>query len=352
MAETSTLFTPTRLGDLALLSRIVMAPMTRNRAPDNLPNAMMAEYYAQRAGAGLIITEGTAPSAAGRGYIDIPGLYSPAQVAGWRRVTEGVHARGGRIAAQLMHTGRISHPDFLDDGTPVAPSAVAAAGQIFTKAGPKDHPVPRALTEAEIEATIADYAAAARNAVEAGFDGVELHAANGYLPSQFLAANVNRRTDGWGGSIPNRARFVLAALDAMIAAVGGGRVGIRVSPGGTFNDIHDPDVEGTYTHLFAELGRRNFAWLHLAGTDPGFDLPKLARSAGAPVVLNGGYDRDRAEADLAAGRGEAVSFGATFIANPDLPERLRRRAALNEPDKTSFYGGTEKGYIDYPALAA
>jgi N-ethylmaleimide reductase len=352
MADDSILFTPTRLGEVALANRMVMAPMTRNRAPDNLPNALMADYYAQRAGAGLIMTEGTTPSSAGRGYIDIPGLYSPAQVAGWRRVTDGVHARGGKIAVQVMHTGRISHPEFLDGAQAVAPSAVAAAGEIVTKAGTRALPVPRALTEAEIEQTIADYAAAARNAIEAGFDAVELHAANGYLPSQFLAPNANRRTDAWGGSIPNRARFALAALDAMVAAIGAGRVGIRVSPGGTFNDIQDPDVEGTYAHLFAEFGRRDIAWLHLAGTDPGFDLPRLARSAGAPIVLNGGYDRARAEAHLAAGLGEAVSFGATFIANPDLPERLRRNAALNAPDRATFYGGTAQGYTDYPALAA
>ncbi len=352
MTETSPLFSPTHLGEVALANRVVMAPMTRNRSPGNLPNALNAEYYAQRAGAGLIITEGTTPSAAGRGYIDIPGLYSPAQVEAWRAVTAGVHARGGRIAAQLMHTGRISHPDFLDGGTPVAPSAVQAPGEIFTKEGPKPHGAPRALTEAEVEATIEDFAAAARNAIAAGFDAVEIHGANGYLPNQFLAPNVNRRTDRWGGSPENRARFLLATIDAAAAAIGAGRVGLRLSPGSTFNGIEDPDVAGTYTPLLHELGRRDLAWLHLTGIAPGYDAAGLARKlVRAPLILNGGYDRDRAEADLAAGRAAAISFGSSFIANPDLPERLLRRAALNAPDRATFYGGNARGYTDYPVLA-
>jgi N-ethylmaleimide reductase len=352
VTETSPLFAPTRLGAVALANRVVMAPMTRNRSPGNVPNALNAEYYAQRAGAGLIITEGTTPSAAGRGYIDIPGLYAPAQVEAWRAVTSGVHARGGRIAVQLMHTGRISHPDFLDGGTPVAPSAVQAPGEIFTKAGPKPHGTPRALTEAEIEGTIQDFAAAARHAIAAGFDAVEIHGANGYLVNQFLAPNVNQRTDRWGGSAENRARFLLAVLDVASAAIGADRVGLRLSPGSTFNDIQDPDVPGTYTPLLREIGRRSLAWLHLAGVAPGYDAIGLARQLqGAPLILNGGYDRDRAEADLAAGRAEAISFGSTFIANPDLPERLRQRATLNPPDRTTFYGGDARGYTDYPTLA-
>lgn len=349
---TRDLFAPVTLGDLTLANRIAMAPMTRNRAPGNLPTALMAEYYAQRASAGLIITEGVAPDAGGRGYIDIPGLYDTAQVAAWRRVTDAVHAKGGRIFAQIMHVGRISHPDFLDGGTPVAPSAIAAPGEIFTHSGPKPYATPRALDAAEIPSVIATYGRAARLAIEAGFDGVEIHGANGYLPNQFLAPNTNRRTDEWGGSIENRARFLLAATDAAIAAIGAGRVGVRVSPGGSFNDIEDPEAEATYAYVARELDRRTLAYLHLAGTSPGFDVPALIRrNYRGTLMLNGGYDRSRAEADLASGRADLVSFGSTFIANPDLPERLRHGAALNAPDRATFYGGDARGYTDYPALA-
>lgn len=349
----SPLFTPTRLGEVAIANRVVMAPMTRNRSPGNLPNALNAEYYAQRAGAGLIITEGTAPVASGRGYTDIPGLYTPAQVEGWRHVVAGVHGRGGRIAAQLMHVGRISHPDFLDGGTPLAPSEVAAPGEIFTHAGPKPHGSPREMTEAEIEEAIAGFAAAARNAREAGFDAVEIHGANGHLVNQFLAPNVNRRGDRWGGDAEGRGRFLLAVVDAVAAAIGGGRTGLRLSPNGTFNHIADPDPEGTYAPLLRELAGRDLAWLHLTGPTSGFDAAGFARAhLRSPLILNGGYDRERAEADLGAGRAEAISFGTTFLANPDLPERLRRRAPLNAPDTATFYGGDARGYVDYPALAA
>ncbi|WP_270938640.1 alkene reductase [Falsiroseomonas oryzae] len=353
MADASPLFTPTRLGDIPLANRVVMAPMTRSRAPQGVPTALNAEYYAQRASAGLIITEGTSPTPEGRGYTHIPGLYSPAQIEGWRGVAKAVHARGGRIVAQIMHTGRIAHPDNMDGARVVGPSAIAASGQMFTAAGPQDHPVPHALTEAEIEATIEGYAQAARNAVAAGLDGIEVHGANGYLPNQFLAPSANGRTDRWGGSAANRARFLLAVLDASIAAIGAGRVGLRVSPGNPFNDIADPALEETYTELFAELGRRDFAYLHLFGTDPGFDVPALAaRLSGKKLILNGGYDRARAEGELAAGRAQAISFGSAFIANPDLPERLRRGAALATPDRATFYGGDARGYTDYPALPA
>jgi N-ethylmaleimide reductase len=353
MPETSALFAPTKLGDIPLSSRVVMAPMTRSRSPGGAPNALNADYYGQRAGAGLIITEGTSPSADGRGYTDIPGIFSPEQVEGWRGVAQAVQARGGKVVLQVMHTGRVGHPDNQGGLPVVGPSAIAAPGQMFTGTGMQDHPVPQMLTEARIEALIADYAQAARNAVAAGLDGVEVHGANGYLPNQFLAPSANQRTDGWGGSPANRARFLLAVLDASIAAIGAGRVGLRLSPGNPFNGIEDPALEETYTHLFAELGKRDFAFLHLFGTQPGFDVPALAaRLTGRKLILNGGYDRARAEADLAAGRGEAISFGSTFIANPDLPERLRRGAPLAEPDRATFYGGGAKGYTDYPALAA
>ncbi|PWS34353.1 alkene reductase [Falsiroseomonas bella] len=345
------LFTPLRLGALDLPHRVVMAPMTRNRSPGNLANALNATYYAQRAAAALIITEGTAPDAMGRGYIDIPGLYDAAQVAAWRQVTDAVHARGGLIAVQLMHVGRISHPDFLEGATPVAPSAVAAAGAIHTWTGPKPHPVPRALDAAEIPGVIATYARAARLAREAGFDAVEIHGANGYLPNQFLAPNANLRRDAWGGSVEKRARFLLAATDAAIAEIGAGRVGVRLSPGSGFNDIADPEAEATYAHVISALDRRELAWLHVVDARPGFDVPALvAQHYRGAVMLNGGYDGARAEADIAAGRAALVSFGTPFISNPDLPVRLRSGAPLAAADRGTFYGGDARGYVDYPLL--
>jgi N-ethylmaleimide reductase len=318
-----------------------------------VPSALNAEYYAQRASAGLIVTEGTTPDASGRGYIDIPGLYDAAQVEGWRGVAQAVHAKGGHIFAQLMHTGRISHPDFLDGAQPVAPSAVQAPGQIYTHSGMKPHGMPRALETAEVAAMAQTYGRAARLAREAGLDGVEVHGANGYLINQFLAPNTNLRTDEWGGSIENRARFLLAATDAAIAAIGADRVGVRLSPGHGFNDIQDPDPQATMTYVVQELARRGLAYLHILDARPGFDVAGLARRLyPGTLILNGGYDRARAEADIASGAADLVAFGSLYIANPDLAERLRREAPLNVPDKSTFYGGTEQGYTDYPALAA
>lgn len=346
------LFSPIRVGALDLPSRIVMAPMTRNRSPGQVPTALNAEYYAQRAGAGLIVTEGTTPDASGRGYIDIPGLYEAAHVEGWRQVAGAVHAKGGRIFVQLMHTGRISHPDFLDGAQPVSASAIAAPGQIYTHEGMKPHGTPRALEAAEIPTLIASYGRAARLAREAGLDGVEVHGANGYLPGQFLAPNVNQRQDEWGGSVENRARFLLGAVDAAVAAIGADRVGVRLSPGGTFNDIQDPDAPATYAYVAAELAKRNLAYLHIYNTNPGFDVPALIRAHyKGTLILNGGYDRARAEADIASGLADLVAFGVPFIANPDLPVRLAQGAALNAPDQATFYGGGAKGYTDYPVLA-
>lgn len=347
------LFSPIRVGALDLSNRIVMAPMTRNRSPGQVPNALNAEYYAQRASAGLIVAEGTAPDASGRGYIDIPGLYNDAQVAGWRQVANAVHAKGGHIFVQLMHTGRISHPDFLDGAQPVAPSAIAAPGEIYTHAGMKPHGAPRALDAAEIPTLIASYGRAATLAREAGLDGVEVHGANGYLPGQFLAPNVNQRDDAWGGTLEKRARFLLEAVDAAVAAIGADRVGVRLSPGGVFNDIHDPDAPVTYAYVAGELAKRNLAYLHIFNTNPGFDVPALIRANyKGTLILNGGYDRARAEADIASGLADLVAFGVPFLANPDLPARLAQGAALNTPDQGSFYGGDAKGYTDYPALAA
>jgi N-ethylmaleimide reductase len=349
---TQTLFTPIDVGGITLRNRVVMAPMTRNRSPDGVPTALNALYYGQRASAGLIITEGVTPDAGGRGYIDIPGLYNDAQVAGWRLVAEAVHARGGRIFAQIMHTGRISHPDFLDGGTPVAPSAVAASGDTFTRSGPKPMPVPRALDAEEIPAVIASYGRAARLALEAGLDGIEIHGANGYLPSQFLSTNANLRTDEWGGSVGNRARFLLEATRAAAEAIGPGRVGVRVNPGGTFNDVADSDPEATLTHVATALSGQGLAYLHLVGGAYSYDAAGIARRLfDGKLVLNGGYDAARAEADLAAGRADLIAFGSSFLANPDLPERLRSGAALNAPDPSTFYGGDARGYTDYPVAA-
>ncbi|MGG5889373.1 alkene reductase [Falsiroseomonas sp. HC035] len=353
MTATTDLFGPVQLGDIRLANRIVMAPMTRSRAPGNLPNALMAEYYAQRATAGLIITEGTAPAANGRGYIDIPGIYSEAQVAGWRAVADAVHAKGGKIFAQVMHVGRISLPEFQDGAEPVAPSAVTPAGQMYTPSGMKPLGQPRALEESEIEALVEAYGQAARNAIAAGLDGVEIHAANGYLPGQFLAPNSNQRTDRWGGSAENRARFVLAITDAAAKAIGPARVGVRLSPGNPFNDIADPDVEGTYTPVVHGLSGKGLAYLHFLDAKPAFDVIGLARQHfDGKIILNAGYDRARAQADLASGRGDLVAFGSKYISNPDLVERLRRDAPLNPPDQATFYGGDARGYTDYPALAA
>ncbi len=344
------LFSPTQLGDISLANRIVMAPMTRSRSPGGVPNALNAEYYAQRASAGLIITEGTAPAALGAGYPNIPALFDARHVAGWRAVADAVHAKGGRIVVQLMHTGRIAHAEVLGD-QPVGASAIAAPGQIFTGTAMRDHSTPRPLTGAEIEQVIAQYGTAARLAREAGLDGVEIHGANGYLPNQFLAPNVNDRSDQWGGSVENRARFLLAATDAAVAAIGAGRVGVRLSPGNPFNDIADADAPATYAHVMRELAKRNLAYLHVMNVQPGFDVPALVR-ANYPgqVILNGGYDRPRAEADVAAGV-SAIAFGVPFIANPDLPARLAGGLALAAPDKATFYGGDARGYTDYPAAA-
>lgn len=350
---TKTLFSPVRLGALDLPSRLVMAPMTRNRTPGQAPNALNAEYYAQRAGAGLIVTEGTTPDASGRGYIDIPGLYAPEHVEGWRKVAEAVHARGGHIFVQLMHTGRISRSDFLDGGQPVAPSAIAKSGEIYTHEGMKPYGEPRALETAEIAPLAETFGRAAHLARDAGLDGVEIHGANGYLPSQFLSPNTNRRTDRWGGSVENRARFLLAATDYAIAAIGADRVGVRLSPGGKFNDVDDPDAEATFAYVAAELAKRKLAYLHIFDTKPGFDVPALIRANyEGTLILNGGYDLARADADIGSGLADLVAFGVPFLANPDLPERLQGGAALNAPDTATFYGGTAKGYTDYPALAA
>ncbi len=353
------LFAPVPLGPMVLSNRMVMAPMTRARATGNVPNALMADYYGQRASAGLIITEGTSPSPNGLGYLNIPGLFSPAQVKGWCAVTEAVHRRGGRIFVQLMHTGRIGHSANLPPGGEVlAPSALAAAGEIFTASGLAAHSEPRAMTEAEIAQAIQEFADGARNARAAGFDGVELHAANGYLLDQFLNPRSNQRQDAWGGDSARRSRFVLNVAGAVSRAIGADRVGIRLSPYGAFNDLAPFEgINEAYLSLARELGALGLVYLHVvdhsamgAPAVPQSIKDALRTAFKGTYILSGGYDRDRAEAELAAGKGDLVAFGRPFLANPDLPTRLQRRAPLNAPDPATFYTPGEKGYTDYPAL--
>jgi N-ethylmaleimide reductase len=349
------------LGPLALKNRLVMAPLTRSRAIDNIPNALMARYYAQRACAGLIITEGTSPSPNGLGYARIPGIYSMAQVAGWAHVTKAVHALGAKIFVQLMHCGRIAHPLNLPAGARIlAPSAVAAAGEMYTDAeGMKPNATPEAMTGADIESTIAEFAQAAKNAVAAGFDGIELHAANGYLLEQFLRPSSNLRTDGYGGPVAGRARFVLEVAAAAAAAIGADKVGIRLSPFGVFNDMPGyAAMESDYSFLAKELAAAGLVYIHLVdhssmGAPPVPDSMKATfrREFPRTLILSGGYDAARAETDLAAGKCDLVAVGRPLLANPDLVTRWRLGTAMNAPDDSTFYTAGPKGYTDYPALA-
>jgi N-ethylmaleimide reductase len=356
----SKLYTKAALDPLTLQNHLVMSPMTRNRATDNIPNALMAEYYAQRATAGLIITEGTSPSPNGLGYPRIPGIFSPAQVEGWNRVTDAVHAKGAKMFMQLMHCGRIAHPLNLPAGARMlAPSAVAAAGEMYTDAGGmKPHPAPQAMTEVDIKSAIAEFAQAARNAVAAGFDGVELHSANGYLLEQFIRPNTNQRTDAYGGPIEKRGRFVLEAVEATIAAIGKDKVGIRLSPFGVFNDMPLYDaMEADYTYLAQQLSARGLVYIHLVDHSPmgAPTVPDTMKAAfrklfKRTLILSGGYDCARADSDLAAGKCDLIAVGRPFLANPDLVERWKAGAAVNAPDMDTFYTPGPKGYTDYPVM--
>jgi len=354
------LFSPATLGPLTLQNHLVMAPMTRSRATGNIPNELMATYYAQRATAGLIITEGVSPSPNGLGYPRIPGIFSEAQVDGWKLITDAVHAQGGKIVIQFMHCGRIAHPLNLPPGARViGPSSIAAAGEMFTDAeGMQPIATPQAMTEADIAATVEEFAHAASNAMAAGFDGVELHGANGYLLEQFLRPTSNQRTDSYGGSIDNRARFVLEVVDAAIKAIGRDRVGIRLSPFGAFNDMPVYDqMEADYTELVHRLDDRGLLYIHLVdhssmGAPP---VPSSMKSTFREVfegslILSGGYDAERAERDLADGKADLIAVGRPFLANPDLVARWRTGAAENTPDMSTFYTPGEHGYIDYPTL--
>ena len=357
----SLLFSKCTLGQLELQNRMVMAPMTRNRCPDNVPNDLVREYYTQRASAGLIITEGTSTSPNGLGYPRIPGIFSPAQVAGWKEVTESVHAKGAKIFIQFMHCGRIGHPLNLPAGARViGPSAVAAAGDIYTDAeGMKTNATPEAMTEADIKTAIEEFAQGAKNAVLAGFDGVELHGANGYLLEQFIRPTSNLRADQYGGSIENRSRFVLEVVEATIAAIGKEKVGIRLSPFGVFNDMPlYPEMEADYTYLAQQLSARGLLYIHIvdhsamgAPEVPASMKTIFRKEFKGNLILSGGYDAARAEADLAASKCDLIAVGRPFLANPDLVARWASGAALNEPDFSTFYVPGPKGYIDYPSLA-
>jgi len=346
------LLDPLKLGELLLPNRIFMAPLTRCRAGDTrVPNPLMAEYYSQRASAGLILSEATVVSPMGIGYPGTPGVWSDEQVAGWQRVTRAVHAAGGRMFLQLWHVGRVSHPLYLGGALPVAPSAVAPQGRVSLVRPETPYVVPRALERAEIPAVIESYRRAAANAERAGFDGVELHGANGYLPDQFLQDSTNRRTDDYGGSIENRARFLLEAADAAISVWGAGRVGVHLAPRGDAHDMGDSNRAATFGYVARELGRRRIAFLcvreHLGEDRIG---PLLKAAFGGVYVANEGLTRASAAELLAAGEADAAAFGKLFLANPDLPRRFATDAPLNRWNSETFYASGPQGYTDYPSL--
>jgi N-ethylmaleimide reductase len=348
----ATLFDSLKVGKLKLKNRIIMAPMTRSRANDEgVQPTFAAEYYAQRASAGLIITEATNISPMAKGYVRTPGIYTASQIESWRAVPEAVHARGGKIFLQVFHTGRIALPDFLPEGVqPLAPSAVRAQGQNYTDEGMKEFVTPREITKEEIAQTVQDFATAARNAIKAGFDGVELHAASGYIVQQFLSTNANLRTDEYGGSLENRSRFLFEALDVMIAAIGRDRLGVKFSPRLPFNDIEEPDAEEMYPYILERLSDRRIAYVHV-GDSTRKEWHARLRPVYQGVYLAGmGFTKESGEALLAQGDADAIVFGTKFLANPDLPERFKRDAPLNEPDQSTFYVPGQRGYTDYPTL--
>lgn len=361
MTQPQSLFEPFALGAIPLANRIAMAPMTRSRAgAERIPGELTLRYYVQRASAGVLITEATQVDPTGVGYLGTPGIHSAEQVAAWRRITDAVHAAGGRIVLQLWHVGRISHTSLQPGGiAPVAPSAIAAKGQTYTMEGLQDFSTPTALTIDGIREVVGQYAHGAANALHAGFDGVEIHAANGYLIDQFLRDGSNHREDAYGGSVENRVRFLREVTEAVVGVWGADRVGVRLSPLSPFNDMQDGDPFTTFRVAAETLRPLGLAYLHViepaaTATDgPAQRItPVLKRAFGGTVMANGGYTRASAEAVIAAGEADLVSFGAPFISNPDLVERLRHSSELAAPEPSTFYVGGEKGYVDYPALAA
>lgn len=357
--DESILFTPTKLGSFELKNKVVMAPMTRSRAIGNIPNDLMRDYYEQRAGAGLIITEGTSPSQNGLGYARIPGIFSKAQMDGWKKITTAVHQKSGKIILQLMHTGRISHHLNIPEGAKIiAPSAVKAAGQMYTDAKQlQDFPIPLAMTSEDIVHTKREYVAAAKNAIEAGFDGIELHAANGYLLEQFLSPLSNIRKDNYGGSIENRCRFVLEITTAVAEAIGKNKTGIRLSPYGIASDMpHYPEIDDTYKYISEQLNKIGILYLHLvdhssmgAPAVPAHIKEIIRDNFSNTIIHCGGYDRARAEAELENGLADLIAFGRPFINNPDLVERMRNNWPLSSNLKMDlFYSADKEGYTDYP----
>ncbi|MCW4467632.1 alkene reductase [Flavobacterium sp. MFBS3-15] len=352
----------TQLGNLTVNNRMAMSAMTRSRADINgIVGEMTVEYYTQRASAGLLFTEAIRISEEATGSPLTPGIFTPGQIKAWKRVTKSVHDQGGLIIAQLWHTGRVGHSIDRNGKLPLAPSPLPIQGmQHFTSQGMKDYEIPQEISIAEIRQTIKDYGQAAKNAMEAGFDGVELHAANGYLPSQFLAESANQRTDEYGGSIPNKTRFVLEVMQELIHAVGGEKVGIKISPFHPYGNMILDDPAGTYAYLIEELNKSDFAYVELMRRSPYFPSPShypaddeielFGRMIQQKVIANSGYDKASAEAELEKGIAKLISFGTLFIANPDLPERFEKDAALNEPDRATMFGGAAHGYIDYPFL--
>lgn len=352
------LFSPVRLGNVQLKNRVAMAPMTRNRAEEgNVAGELIRKYYTQRSGAGLIITEGSQISPWGAGYPGTPGIYSEAQITGWRKVVDSVHAAGGRIFIQLWHVGRISHPSLQPNGTlPVAPSAIQPAGEAVTYQGMQPFETPHALEPNEIQAIVEQYRQAAANAQAAGFDGAEIHAANGYLIDQFLRDKTNQRNDRYGGSIENRTHFLTAVIAAVIAAWAPGNIGVRLSPENSFNDIADSNPQATFNTACEKLGKYGLAYLHMLEGEmlqygkQQLDYRQFIDHFGGPYLANNGYTNQTAQAAIDEHRADLVAFGVPFIANPDLVKRFKRNAPLNEADRATFYGGDEHGYTDYPFL--
>lgn len=354
------LFSAGQLGSITLKNRIVMAPLTRNRAGDGgVPHALNATYYAQRASAGLIVTEATPISAMAHGYPALPGIYNEAQIAGWKLVTDAVHAKGGKIVIQLWHVGRISHPSLLPNhALPVAPSAIRPAGQAFTYEGLQDYVEPRALDADELPAIVQDYVHATKCAVAAGFDGVEIHAANGYLLDQFLRDGSNQRTDEYGGSFENRARLLMEVTQAVVDVIGADKTGVRLSPVNPFNDMKDSNPQALFNFVAESLNQFNLAYCHAVeggihggGTADPFDFDAFRKFFKGKYIANLAYDKASGNAAIASGHADCIAYGVPFIANPDLVERFAKNAALNEADSSTFYGGAEKGYTDYPVMS-
>ncbi|MDX6807298.1 alkene reductase [Terrihabitans rhizophilus] len=355
------LFQPTSIGDIQVANRIVMAPLTRNRAKaGQVPSDLAPTYYAQRASAGLIVTEATQVRPDAQGYLDTPGLHTPEQIEGWKKVTNAVHEAGGKIVVQLWHVGRISHTSLLGGKAPVAPSAIRAKTKTYIAGGFGEVSEPRALELDEIPAIVEDFGKAAANAIKAGFDGVEIHGANGYLIDQFLRDGANKRTDRYGGSIENRVRFLTEVVDAVVAAAGAGRTGIRLSPVTPANDLTDSDPQPLFNLAVAEIAKRNLAFLHMIegatqgprDIAPDFDFAGLRKMFPGSYIANNGYDLELARQRVNSGDVDLVAFGRAFISNPDLVERLKKGAALAEGDRATFYGGGAEGYTDYPTLDA